>query len=292
MRPPRCQPIPRLPPRVEADQAMCADPATGQIHSQLDNDGLAEFLSGLVEVSRPVIRDWFRSGGTVEWKSDASPVTRADKAAETALRAAIADRFPDDAILGEEHADQPGTGKTGYSWIIDPIDGTRAFVSGRPVFGTLVGLVFDNRPVAGLIDMPMLDECYVAVGGTTLLNGAVISTSDVTSLAQARIATTAPEALLADSLAAYNRLVSGAAVSTYGGDCHNYALLAAGHIDLVLEDGLAAHDIMGVVEVIRGAGGVVTDKRGGPVSLDGTHSLLAAATPALHAEALAIVNAS
>ena len=143
------------------------------------------------------------------------------------------------------------------------------------------GLVGLERGVQGLI-----------VFIRTLLNGAVISTSDVTSLAQARIATTAPEALLADSLAAYNRLVSGAAVSTYGGDCHNYALLAAGHIDLVLEDGLATHDIMGVVEVIRGAGGVVTDKRGGPVSLDGTHSLLAAATPALHAEALAIVNAS
>ena len=176
--------------------------------------------------------------------------------------------------------------------MIDPIDGTRAFICGRPVFGTLIGLVRDGVPLAGFIDMLMLDECYVAVGGTTLLNGAVISTSDVTSLAQARIATTAPEALLADSLAAYNRLVSGAAVSTYGGDCHNYALLAAGHIDLVLEDGLATHDIMGVVEVIRGAGGVVTDKRGGPVSLDGTHSLLAAATPALHDEALAIFNAS
>ena len=93
---------------------MRADPAIGQTHSQLDNDGLAEFLSGLAEASRPIIRDWFRSGGTVEWKSDASPVTRADKAAETALRASITARFPDDAILGEEHADLPGTGKTGY----------------------------------------------------------------------------------------------------------------------------------------------------------------------------------
>jgi histidinol phosphatase-like enzyme (inositol monophosphatase family) len=227
----------------------------------------------------------------VEWKPDASPVTRADKAAETALRAAIEARFPDDAILGEEHAARPGSGKTGYSWVIDPIDGTRAFVCGRPVFGTLVGLVDGTTPVAGLIDMPMLDECYVGVGGKTVLNGAAATTSQVTSLARARIASTAPEALLADSLAAFNRMVDQAAITVYGGDCHNYALLAAGHLDLVLEDGLATHDIMGVVEVVRGAGGIITDKQGAPVSLDGTSSLLAAATPALHAEALRIVKA-
>jgi histidinol phosphatase-like enzyme (inositol monophosphatase family) len=268
-------------------------PETGEdrTHSQLSNDELADFLVGLSAVSRPVIRDWFRGSETVEWKADASPVTRADKAAETALRAAIEARFPDDAILGEEHAARPGSGKTGYSWVIDPIDGTRAFVCGRPVFGTLVGLVDGTTPVAGLIDMPMLDECYVAVGGKTVLNGMAATTSKVTSLARARIASTAPEALLPDSLAAFNQMVEGAAVTVYGGDCHNYALLAAGHLDLVLEDGLATHDIMGVVEVVRGAGGIITDKHGGPVSLAGTSSLLAAATPALHAEALAIMKA-
>ena len=267
-------------------------PATRPVHSQLDDTGLAEFLSGLTAVSRPIIRDWFRSGSTVEWKSDASPVTRADKATETALRAAIEARFPDDAILGEEHAARPGTGKTDYAWVIDPIDGTRAFVSGRPVFGTLVGLVQGNRPVAGLIDIPMQDECYVAVGGQTFLNGVPVTTSAVTSLAQSRIATTAPEALLSDSLAAFNQMVAKAPITTYGGDCYIYALLAAGHLDLVLEDGLATHDIMGVVEVVRSAGGLVTDKNGEDVTLDGTHSLLAAATPALHAEALAIIRAS
>ncbi len=260
-------------------------------HSQLSDAELADFLAGLSAVSRPVIYDWFRGSEAVEWKPDASPVTRADKAVETALRAAIEARFPDDAILGEEHAARPGSGKTGYSWVIDPIDGTRAFVCGRPVFGTLVGLVDGTTPVAGLIDMPMLDECYVGVGGKTVLNGAAATTSQVTSLARARIASTAPEALLADSFAAFNRMVDQAAITVYGGDCHNYALLAAGHLDLVLEDGLATHDIMGVVEVVRGAGGIITDKQGAPVSLDGTSSLLAAATPALHAEALGIVKA-
>ncbi|MGC6454386.1 MAG: inositol monophosphatase family protein [Candidatus Puniceispirillaceae bacterium] len=253
-------------------------------HSQLDNVALADFLHTLPDISRPIVSEWFRSGHGVEWKPDESPVTIADKTVELALREAIAARFPDDDILGEEHDDRRGS--SGYAWVIDPIDGTRAFICGRPVFGTLIGLVRDDVPIAGFIDMPMLDECYVAVGGGATLNRAPIRTSRVTELAKARIATTAPEALRADSLAAFNRLAGVAATSTYGGDCHNYALLAAGHIDLVLEDGLATHDIMGVVEVIRAAGGIVTDKTGAAVSMAGTSSLLAAATPELHAAAL------
>jgi len=259
-----------------------------QTHSQLDDVALADFLRGLAAISRPIIAEFFRSGHDVEWKSDESPVTIADKTVELALREAIAARFPDDDILGEEHDDQRGS--SGYAWVIDPIDGTRAFICGRPVFGTLIGLVKDDLPLAGYIDMPMLDECYVAVGGSATLNGAPIRTSRVTALAQARVATTSPEALLPDSLAAFNRLSAASATSTYGGDCHNYALLAAGHVDLVLEDGLATHDIMGVVEVVRAAGGTVTDKTGAPVSMKGTSSLLAASTPELHAAALAMVR--
>ena len=262
--------------------------STTQTHSQLDDVALADFLHTLPDISRPIISEWFRSGHDVEWKSDESPVTVADKTVERALREAIAARFPDDDILGEEHEDRRGS--SGYAWVIDPIDGTRAFICGRPVFGTLIGLVRDDVPLAGFIDMPILDECYVAVGGSATLNRVPIRTSRVTSLAQARIATTSPEALLADSLDAFNRLSAAAATSTYGGDCHNYALLAAGHVDLVLEDGLATHDIMGMVEVIRSAGGIVTDKTGGAVSMAGTDSLLAAATAELHAAALEMMG--
>ena len=258
-----------------------------RVHSQLDNVALADFLYGLTDISRPIIHEWFRSGHDVEWKSDDSPVTMADKSVELALREALANRFPDDDILGEEHADRCGT--SGYGWVIDPIDGTRAFICGRPVFGTLIGLVRDGVPLAGFIDMPMLDECYVAVGGTATMNHAPIRTSEVTAPARARIATTSPEALKPDSLAAFDRLSEACATSIYGGDCHNYALLAAGHVDLVLEDGLASHDIMGVVEVVRAAGGIVTDKSGAAVTMQGTDSLLAASTPELHAAALALV---
>lgn len=271
---------------------MTSNQNSSRIHSQLDNTELADFLSDLPAISRPIIKSWFRSGGTVEWKSDASPVTLADKTVERALRDAIEARFPEDDVLGEEHDAHTGSGDTGYTWVIDPIDGTRAFVCGRPIFGTLIGLVRNDVPIAGFIDIPMLDECYVAVGGETLLNGSPVRTSTVKTLKSARIGTTSPQALLDDSLAAYNQLETIAAISSYGGDCHNYALLASGHLDLVLEDGLATHDIMGVVEVVRSAGGIVTDKTGAPVSFAGTASLLAAATPELHAEALALIAAS
>ena len=205
---------------------------------------------------------------------------------ELALREALATQFPDDDILGEEHADQLGT--SGCGWVIDPIDGTRAFICGRPVFGTLIGLVRDGVPLAGFIDMPMLDERYVAVGGVATMNHAPIRTSRVTELSHARIATTSPEALKSDSLDAFNRL-SSVSPPAYGGDCHNYAP-AAGHVDIVLEDGLATHDIMGVVEVIRSAGGIITDKKGAAVTMQGIDSLLAASTPELHAAALAVVG--
>lgn len=257
-----------------------------QIHSQLSNEELAAFLSELPAISRPIISKWFRAAPDVETKADSSPVTIADRAVEHALRTAIADRFPGDDILGEEHDDTKGDGSTGYKWVIDPIDGTKAFISGKPIFGTLVGLVDGEVPVAGLCDMAALGECYVGLGDHCTLNGARLRASAVTDLAQARIATTSPDAFSPAGLEAFNILSKQVAVTNYGGDCHNFALLAAGHIDLVVEDSLAAHDIMGVVEVMRAAGAMVTDMQGADVRLGATDSLLAAATPTLHAAAL------
>lgn len=261
-----------------------------QIHSQLSNAELADFFDKLTAISRPVIGQWFRADALVETKADATPVTIADRNVESALRAAIAARFPGDDILGEEHAEQRGDGSTGYKWVIDPIDGTRAFVSGKPIFGTLVGLIDGDRPVAGLCDMPILDETFIGVGNECSLNARAVTVSTVTDIATARIATTSPDAFSPHGLAAFNRVRKQAAVTNYGGDCHNYALLAAGYIDLVIEDSLAPHDIMGVVGVMQSAGAVVSDMAGNAVTLSGTNSLLCAATPALHAAALALIN--
>ena len=267
-------------------------PSHSRIHSQLDNAELAVFLSGLAAVSRPIISQWFRARPDIEIKPDTSPVTIADRTVELALRDAIASRFQGDDILGEEHEVTRGDGSTGYQWVIDPIDGTKAFVSGKPTFGSLVGLLDSGRPVAGFCDMPVLDELYLGVGEAAWLNGVSISASASNDLATSRLATTSPDAFSPDGLAVFNRISALAGITNYGGDCHNYALLAAGHIDLVIEDSLAPHDIMGIVPIMQAAGACVTDLRGNLVRYPQTTSLLCAATPELHAAVLAIIGDS
>lgn len=262
-------------------------------------DDMIAFLAGLPLISRPIIAKWFRQNPKTETKSDLSPVTIADRSVETALRAAITRRFSADTISGEEFGpdDRIGSSKgatSSYRWIIDPIDGTKAFISGKPAFGTLVGLLHNDLPVAGLVDLPVLDECYIGLNGfgaaiTAQLNGASIAPNGQTKLANARLATTSPRSLSANRLVDFNRLADVVAVTNYGGDCHNYALLAAGHIDLVMEDSLAAHDIMAVAALMQAAGATVTDLAGQPIngrSID----ILAAATSQLHQAALSVIS--
>ncbi len=278
-----CQQPKKSQPKVPANRAH------SRIHSALDNADLAVFLSSLAMVSRPIIAHWFRAHPDIEIKADASPGTIADKTVELALRDAIASRFPGDDILGEEHDVTRGDGSTGYQWVIDPIDGTKAFISGKPTFGSLVGLLESGRPVAGFCDMPVLDELYIGVGTEAWLNGTPISVSGSKDLVKSRLATTSPDAFSPGGLVVFNRISAQAGITNYGGDCHNYALLAAGHIDLVIEDSLATHDIMGVVPIMQAAGACVTDLRGDPVRYPHSTSLLCAATPELHASVLAIV---
>ena len=258
------------------------------------------FLAGLPLVSRPIIAKWFRQNPTTETKADASPVTIVDRSVETALRALIAERFPADPITGEEfgsdyRSDSGKRATSSYRWIIDPIDGTKAFISGKPAFGTLVGLLHNDLPVAGLVDLPILDECYIGLNGfgaaiTAQLNGALIVPDGKTKLANARLATTSPRALSPARRVDFDRLADEVAVTNYGGDCHNYALLAAGHIDLVMEDSLAAHDIMAVAALMQAAGATVTDLAGRPIRNGQSTNILAAATSQLHQAALSVIS--
>ncbi|MDA9251892.1 histidinol phosphate phosphatase [Alphaproteobacteria bacterium] len=253
------------------------------------------FLAGLPLVSRPVITKWFCQNPAIETKQDSSPVTIADQSVERDLRAAIAARFPDDMIMGEEFA-STGNQDSAYRWIIDPIDGTKAFISGKPAFGTLVGLLHHNLPIAGLVDMPVFGESYIGLNGFSgqshaELNGAAIAPSGQSELGAARLATTSPRALSTERLIDFDRLADQVAVTNYGGDCHNYALLAAGHIDLVMEDSLAAHDMMAVVALMLAAGATVSDLDGQPIQLGQSTSILAAATPKLHQAALTLISA-
>ena len=260
--------------------------------AQLAPADMVKFLAGLPQVSRPFIANWFRQNPQTMQKADQSPVTIADQQTETALRDVIAATFPDDAIQGEEFGITGNGDSPRFCWVIDPIDGTKAFISGKPIFGTLVGITDRGVPLAGMIDMPILEETYV---GHVIdqnqpfcqLNGRRVRPSDCVDLKAARIATTSPLALSASGLAGFNHLAAQAAVTNYGGDCHNYALLAAGHIDLVMEDSLAPHDIMAVVAVMQAAGATVTDTAGRPIMHGQSTSILAAATTRLHAAALA-----
>jgi len=245
---------------------------------------LAGSLASFCFASRPVIAKYFRQNITIEGKADASPVTKADKEAEAAIRAMIAQDYPDHQIVGEEEG---GIASGLCDWVIDPIDGTRAFICGKPTFGTLIALVDHHVPIAGVIDMPMMDEMYIGVKGQgATCNGVAIHTSAHTDLAQVRLASTAPEALSEAALSKFQALAERCLTASWGGDCYNYALLAAGHIDLVIEHQLASHDIMALVPVIEEAGGIVTDWDGKPVRLGQTGSLIAAANEALHEQAL------
>jgi len=219
------------------------------------------------------------------------PVTEGDREAERAIREVIIDRFPRHAIVGEEMADHLGEGE--FEWIVDPIDGTRAFISGAPVWGTLIGFRAHGRTVAGLMAQPFTGEVFLGLpGGASYRRGAeemAISTSGVRDLKLAKASATSPDIFeLSGTTAQWNALRGAVLQARYGLDCYAYCLLAAGHLDLVCEAALKNVDIAPLIPIIENAGGVVTTWDGGPAEQGG--NCLAAATPELHAAALAMLN--
>lgn len=218
------------------------------------------------------------------------PVTQADRDAEAAIRAVLQEHRPDDAILGEEHGFQAGT--SGLCWVLDPIDGTRAYVSGVPTWGTLISVGDDTGPLLGLIDQPYIGERFWGgFGSAELIHGGKkqdISVRGAASLSEATLFTTFPAVGTAPEGAAFLDVSAQVRLTRYGTDCYAYALLAAGHIDLVIEAGLHEYDIHAPVAVIHAAGGIVTDWQGGPAHAGGR--ALAAANSELHRAALEILG--
>lgn len=235
----------------------------------------------LADVAGNAIRPLFRSMWTHEPKTDASPVTDADRAAESAMRSLLSVEAPGDGIIGEEYgADRPQASR---QWVLDPIDGTVSFMAGRPIFGTLIALLQDGWPVLGIIDQPVAGERWVgAMGHPTLFNGKAAVTRNCRSLADAVLATTGPQyfsdhegehfmALAAKT--SHKRMV-------FGGDCYNYGLLSSGHIDLVVEAGLKVHDFAALVPVVEGAGGTMCDWNGDPLNANSDGHVIALGDPA------------
>ena len=255
---------------------------------------LPAFFDAVTAETRPIIQKYVTQGFDIETKPDDSPVTIADKETELAIRRLIEVNFPDHNVIGEEFGASDvsapaGQKQDGYCWVIDPIDGTRAFVTGKPTFGTLLGLCHNGLPVAGMIDMPMLDACYIGILGAApkaTLNGNPMSVRSDVPLSQAAIATTSPEALSEAGWHAYRPFSQQCGNQLYGGDCHNYALLSAGYLDLVIENGLAVHDVIALVPVIQAAGGIATDWSGAPLHLGSSDEIIAAGSTKLHQAAL------
>jgi histidinol phosphatase-like enzyme (inositol monophosphatase family) len=249
-------------------------------------DEITSFAATLTDLTRSIIHHHFRQQPIIKQKQDKSPVTVADERVERALRRAILSRYPDHSIIGEEEAQHHGDAI--FTWVIDPIDGTRAFSTGNPLFGTLIGILEHGQPKIGVIDLPALEQRWIGqMGKGSWCNSDPCSTAQTHQLAEARITTTSSTLLGETGLPRFERLAEACRVVNYGGDCANYAHLASGWCDLVVEANLNAYDIMAVVPVITAAGGIVTQWDGKAITLDhfdGT--ILAAATTELHTAAI------
>lgn len=246
----------------------------------------------MADAARKAILPLFRSADLVadnKRPADFDPVTQADRAAELAMRDVLARLRPDDAILGEEYGSSPGT--SGLTWILDPIDGTRAFICGAPSWGVLIGLSDGQDVVYGMIDQPYTGERFEGGLGQAQLTGphgtrALQVRRDV-PLDRANLMTTFPEVGTKAEAAAFRRVAEQVRLTRYGLDCYAYGLLALGQIDLVIEAGLQSYDIAGPLAVVQAAGGIVTDWQGGPAAQGG--QVIAAATPELHRAAMALL---
>jgi inositol-phosphate phosphatase / L-galactose 1-phosphate phosphatase / histidinol-phosphatase len=231
----------------------------------------------------------FRTPLDVIAKADESPVTQADRAAETAMREILAAERPGDGIFGEEHGLERLEAER--VWVLDPIDGTRSFITGSPLWGTLIALVRGGRVELGMIDMPVLGERWIGQAGRGAeRNGQPVHAGACREVARARIVTTSPDIFDAAGWQAFDRLSRCCAMRRFGGDCYGYAQLAGGTIDLVVEAGLQPYDYLGPAGLIEAAGGVISDWQGRPLGIGSDGRVLAAATPELHRQALALLQ--
>lgn len=240
------------------------------------------FAERLADAAADAIRPYFRSALAVEDKGAAGfdPVTEADRAAERAMRALILDRYPGHGILGEEEDAVAGAGE--FTWVLDPIDGTRAFITGLPLWGTLIALNDGTGPILGVMNQPFTGERYTG-GGGAWRNGEPIRARRCAGLREARIMCTSPALFDTPArLAAFQSVAAEAQLVRYGGDCYAYCMVASGFVDAVIESGLKPYDTQALIPIVEGAGGRMTTWDGASAQHGGT--VVACGDPALHAE--------
>lgn len=244
----------------------------------------------LADVARPIVRRYFRTGVVVDDKADESPVTIADREVETAMRAILKEVVPHHGIQGEEHGkDNPDAE---WVWVLDPIDGTKSFITGHPCFATLIALTHRGVPVLGIVDQAITDERWLgAVGYPTTLNGNPVRSRACPDLAHAYVYSTGPEYFCPRTQPKWERITQQVKSVRYGCDCYAYALLATGCVDLVVESGLKPHDFCALVPVVEQSGGIISDWQGKALTVHSDGCLCAAGDKRVHQDALAVLSA-
>ncbi len=250
------------------------------------------FVDELATISGSAILPFFRTHLAAQDKNAGGafdPVTEADKAAEAAMRHLIKRTFPAHGIIGEEYgAEQPDAE---YVWVLDPIDGTKSFICGLPMWGTLIGLTRNGIPCHGMMHQPFTGERFSGDGKRTLWRGngsqRTLRTRDCPGLDQATVMTTSPLLMSEENRERFRRVEAKARLSRYGGDCYSYCMLAAGFVDLVIETNLQPYDIVAIIPIVEGAGGIVTAWDGGPAHKGG--SVIASGSRAVHEAAMALL---
>jgi len=251
------------------------------------------FIGRLATASGETILPFFRTSLSIDNKSvsqDFDPVTEADRAAEAVMRRLIKANFPQHGIVGEEFGNEREDAD--YVWVLDPIDGTKSFISGMPIWGSLIGLMRNGAPVFGMMHQPFVGERFAGDGGASRYRGPAgereLHVRPCAKLADAMLFTTSPQLMNADDRAAFGRVEAAVKLSRYGGDCYGYCMLAAGLIDLIIETELKPHDVMALIPIVTGAGGVMTTWENGPPQSAGR--IVAAGDRRVHAAALELLN--
>jgi len=254
------------------------------------SDDLVAFAGRLADASGVIAKRYFRSGVGIEIKPDKSPVTRADREAEEEIRRLIKAAHPAHGVIGEEHGrDRPDAE---FVWILDPIDGTKSFITGRPTFGTLIALMQQGCPVLGVVDHPALGERWVGAGGRpTLMNGKPVRTRPCPELAQAAMSASSPHYFRDSAGPAFERVRLAARQTLYSGDCYAYGMIASGWSDLHVDAKMDIYDYLAAVPVIEGAGGVMTDWQGKPLTVNSGDRVVAAGDARIHHAALGLLAA-
>ncbi|MBF0560445.1 MAG: histidinol-phosphatase [Alphaproteobacteria bacterium] len=252
-------------------------------------DSFVAFAQRMADAAGEVVRRHFRTPLAIDDKADRSPVTIADREIEALLRRMIGKTFPDHGIIGEELGNENALAE--WVWVLDPIDGTKAFITGKPSFGTLIGLAYGGRPVLGLVDQAITGERWTGgVGWPTVLNDKPVHVRTCPDLATAALYATDPDMFDGDATAAFGRLERRVKLRRFGADCYAYAMLASGWVDLVCECQLKVYDHVAVVAMIEAAGGIVTDWDGVSPGLRSNVCVLAAGDRLAHAQALDVLK--